>query len=249
MRLRLTSALRSAVQFVFPWECAFCGTDDHPDSQSQKPVCDACRCALVAELPNVCQRCGARTGPYSDTHSGCIHCRGRRFFFESVVCLGMYEDALRNAVLGAKWSWSSCSTTILAELLVESRRLQLQSINADLIVPIPQAWNRRLTRHFNAAEVMADVVARTLRVSVDRHLLRRKRRVGLQKRVSLQERFANQKNSFRVTHTPSVGGRRILLVDDVLTTGATCSEASRILRQSGAASCDVAVLGRVLGAR
>ena len=249
MRGTLRSALYSVVEYVFPWECMFCGTRRRPDDAESRPVCCSCHELLVPSLAFSCSRCGACVGPHTDTSKGCVHCRGRRLQFDSVTCLSMYDDALRRDVLTAKWSWSSSAISVLAELLASARAEQLTHVQADLVVPIPQAWDRRLVRHYNPAEVIADVLGRSLNVPVARNILRRKRRVSLQKRVSLQQRFANQKDSFRVRRAAKTKGKQILLVDDVLTTGATCSEASRALKQAGAAACAVAVLGRVPGNR
>lgn len=161
----------------------------------------------------------------------------------------MYEGALRKAVLSAKWSFSSAGTASLADLLYSQRRAVLRDYEADLVIPIPQSWQVRLRRRFNPASVIAAVLARELHVQADEHILRRRRNTRPQKRVSVQRRFDNQKNSFRVRDRHVVDGRRILLVDDVVTTGATCSEAARMLKQCGAKCCGVAVLARVLDGR
>jgi predicted amidophosphoribosyltransferase len=83
-------------------------------------------------------------------------------------------------------------------------------------------------------------------VPCDPHILRKSRQSRPQKRVSLAQREQNQHNSFSVTCPTVISGQRLLLVDDVLTTGATCSEAARCLLRSRAAECHVAVIARVL---
>jgi ComF family protein len=158
----------------------------------------------------------------------------------------MYDDALRTAVLSAKWSFSTAETASLSDLLCTARYQELCDYGADVVIPVPQSWQVRLCRRFNPASVIAYVLARGLGVPADEHILRRRRNTRPQKRVSVQRRFDNQKNSFRVRDGHIVTGQRILLVDDVVTTGATCSEAARMLRQHGAKSCRVAVLARVL---
>jgi ComF family protein len=161
----------------------------------------------------------------------------------------MYDDALRKAVLSAKWSFSSAGTASLADLLFHERRAELRDYDADLVIPIPQSWQVRLRRRFNPASVIAAVLSNGIGVPADEHVLRRRRNTRPQKRVSVQRRFDNQKDSFRIFDGHVVDGRRILLVDDVVTTGATCSEAARMLKQHGAKCCRVAVLARVLDGR
>lgn len=208
--------------------------------------CDSCRTELTPEIPFQCVRCGAEVGPYAVTEGGCVHCRGRVLRFQSLVCLGMYRDSLRKAVLGAKWSASSAEMESLAQLLLETRREQLADLRADLLIPIPQSLSSRFTRHFNPAAQIAEVLGRGLSIPTNLHVLARRRHTIPQKRVSVQQRFGNQKDSFRVTDARLLQRKRVLLVDDVSTSGATCSEAARLLRKHGAAECHVAVIARVL---
>jgi ComF family protein len=158
----------------------------------------------------------------------------------------MYEHELKRAVLGAKWSISSVPITTLAELLFRCRENELRGLKVDRILPIPQHWRQRVTRHFNPAWLLACSLARRLDRPCDVHVLRRVRRCRPQKRVAVQRRFENQRNSFALRDAHVVDGETILLVDDVLTTGATCSEAARLLKQAGAKHVHVAALARVL---
>ena len=183
------------------------------------------------------------------SNGGCIHCRGKPIRFDSLTCLGMYDEALRHAILSAKWSFSTVMLESLAGLLVENRGDQLREFSADIIVPIPQGWFSRLTRRFNSASIIASALGQSLGVKSDSHILRRSRNTRPQKRVSIQQRFDNQKGSFRIRDARLIHRKRVLLVDDVVTTGATCSEAARMLKKNGAAACQVAVLARVLNSR
>ncbi|MEO2015633.1 MAG: phosphoribosyltransferase family protein [Fuerstiella sp.] len=246
----LRSFSQAALDFVFPWTCHLCGCSDEVSRDGATGnFCRDCRRQVAPDILNSCGRCGAFLGPHSSAPGGCIHCRSKPIRFDSVTCLGMYEDALRKAVLSAKWSFSSAGTASLADLLFSQRRTELRDYNADLVIPIPQSWQVRLRRRFNPASVIAAVLASGLRVRTDEHILRRRRNTRPQKRVAVQRRFDNQKKSFRVRDGHLVEGRRILLVDDVVTTGATCSEAARMLKQHGAKCCAVAVLARVLDGR
>ncbi len=166
--------------------------------------------------------------------------------FDSVVCLGMYEESLKKALLAAKWSFSAVRMRSLGSLLATERLAELKALHCDRIIPIPQHWRQRLVRHFNPAWIIAVELSKRLNIPCDVQLLQRSRRARPQKRVSVGQRFENQSQAFRLRDTYVVRGRRLLIVDDVLTTGATCSEASRLLKQAKAGSCHIAVLARVL---
>ncbi|MEZ6060244.1 MAG: phosphoribosyltransferase family protein [Planctomycetaceae bacterium] len=243
------SMLCAGMDVVFPQRCLACATRIDTPARARGRllhVCDNCRCLLAPEIPWSCQRCGAAVGAFAKTHDGCRHCRGRTLRFRSVTCLGMYEAALRKAILHAKWSFSTVGVRTLAGLLADARRDEFSTLKMDLILPIPQSWQGRLLRHFNPAHSIADELGRTLRVPADRHVLRRRRNPRPQKRVPVLQRFENQHGSFRVQNDNHLRGATVLLVDDVLTTGATCSEATRVLKQHGAKQVHVAVLARVL---
>jgi ComF family protein len=108
-------------------------------------------------------------------------------------------------------------------------------------------WTRRLSRGINNADTLAECLAREIRVSLRRRLLRRCRNTMPQKNLSPSARFQNVRGAFAAKASPQLKGKRILLVDDTLTTGATCSEAARTLKQAGAAVVACAVVARAHG--
>jgi len=241
----LQSVCRSLVDFVFPPQCSLCGAVDYVDT-SGGVYCPNCVERLCPEPRNRCDRCAAEMGPYATSPNGCTHCRNRKLQFDSVVCLGMYEDTLKQAVLSAKWSFSSVRIRSLGSLLAKRQVAETHELQIDRVIPVPQHWRQRAVRHFNPAAIIAAEIAAQLNVPCDQHLLRRVRRTRPQKRVSVSQRFDNQADAFGLKDAHVIRGERLLIVDDVLTTGATCSEAAQLLTRAGAKSCNVAVLARVL---
>ncbi|APZ90789.1 ComF family protein [Fuerstiella marisgermanici] len=244
----VASFLQSGLDVVFPWSCLLCHStaDRVTNAAGGSAFCQTCRNALSPELPYTCDRCGAEVGPFVTTDNGCVHCRGKPIRFDSLSCLGMYDESLRHAILSAKWSFSTVMLESLTDLLTDNRGAQLRDFDPEIIIPIPQGWAARLTRRFNSAAIVAAALSRSLKVKSDLHVLRRSRNTRPQKRVSIQQRFENQKDGFRIRDAHMIAGKRVLLVDDVVTTGATCSEAARLLKANGATACRVAVLARVL---
>ena len=112
---------------------------------------------------------------------------------------------------------------------------------------MPMHWTRRLQRGINSPEILAGCLARHLGIPLRRRLLVRCRRTFLQTEMSPPQRFRNVRAAFRVHKSPCLQGARVLLVDDILTTGATCSEAAKTLKKAGAAAVVVAVLARAQG--
>jgi ComF family protein len=246
----LAQTSRTVVDFLFPAACGGCGQTDprefDVDDAARGHFCRTCRDALCPELPFRCPRCGAQTGPFTQPVADCVHCRKKRLRFKTVVCLAMYEGTMRSTVLAAKWNFSCTTIRVLGQMLAAERPELLRAVSTDVVVPVPHHWRQRATRHFNPAALIADELARSLSLRCDNHILHRRRLARPQKRVAVKQRFENQSGSFRVRDPHVIKGKRILLVDDVLTTGATCSEASAVLRAAGAREIHVAVLARVL---
>lgn len=262
-RKQVSKLAASAVDFLFPWSCVFCEIQDESQARFglNQPWCGDCHAELALSDQQRCIRCAAVVGKYSKTDNGCVHCRDKKIAFDSASCVGMYDGALRKAILASKWSWSSTLLDALTTVLIEQQSQHWKELNIEAVVAVPQGTKRRLTAHFHAAEIIANRIARSLNAMVrtiqpeQQQLtflgrctdgLQRIRQPRPQKRVALSERFRNQRDSMTVRNKALFNGRNVLIVDDVLTTGATCSEAARALTVAGAKSCHVTVLGRVL---
>jgi ComF family protein len=134
----------------------------------------------------------------------------------------------------------------LADLLVESRGESLRAFGADAVAPVPLHWRRRWRRRYNQAEALAGCLASRLGLVLIRPLVRVKPTRTLAGRGRV-ERAAELKDAFRVRGGRGLDGRRVILVDDVLTTGATCGAAARALKRAGAARVMAVVVGRAEG--
>jgi ComF family protein len=179
-----------------------------------------------------------------DLPSGCLACRHAHFHFDGAISLGDYRDALRKAVLQTKRSYGEPMANALGRLLVEQRRKQLESACPSVVAPVPMYWRRRLARRTNSPDVVAEQIGRALGLPVAYGMLKRRRNTLPQKDLSPKERFQNVRGAFVARNPARLSGARILLVDDILTTGATCSEAAKVLKQQGAAHVVAVVLAR-----
>lgn len=246
LRSLVRQTTHELLNWLLPSDCLLCGTatDSNP-AHVPATLCESCRNDLAPPGGVTCESCGAPLGPHTNPAGKCPHCRGRRFRFKTVSCLGMYDGPLQPILLAGKWSTSSNNIRTLARIYIDFHESQLQLRNFDRILPIPQIWHRRLRRNFNAAEIVANEIGKRLDRPVDLHILRRSRATKPQKRASFADRKETQRNSFRIQQKYVIREERLLLVDDILTTGATCDEAARSLEQAGAKECHVAVLARV----
>ena len=154
---------------------------------------------------------------------------------------------MRAVVLRMKRSKGEVLSHAMGDLFVLRRRTELDELDPDVIVPVPMYWTRRLRRGANSPEILARRIGRALRVTVEARLLARRRNTLPQADLPPRKRFLNVRGAFRVRSGYDLEGCRVLLVDDILTTGATCSEAAKMLKQAGAKAVAAAVLARAEG--
>jgi ComF family protein len=131
---------------------------------------------------------------------------------------------------------------VVGTLWAKQMVARLRPGEIDVVIPVPLHWWRRWRRGFNQSEVLAHCIARELRVPCVAHALRWLRLTGEQKGLSPTARRANVHNAFHCAANAAVAGKKILLVDDVMTTGATAHQAARALRQGRPAAIVLAVL-------
>lgn len=236
------------LHLIFPTPCARCQQPLGPDRVSV--LCGGCWGGLERMAPEGCARCG---WPFPDPAALrgveaplCQRCRETRDHFQLARAVLRYrEDGVaRAAILLAKHGRRLSLLKQLARLLAEEapRHLSLGEWNA--LVPVPLHWARRWRRGFNQAEVLARAVGRRHGLPVLRGILRRRRATPPQQ-GGVEARRRNVRDAFAVRAEPIVAGRRLLVVDDVFTTGATADACARILLRAGAADVGVLTLARV----
>lgn len=240
--------LHTALDLVFPPACAGCGAEmfDRREGMTSAPFCDACLDELVLFAGPTCGQCGAPVPDMSDALVRCVRCRGRKLWFDRTVALGEYTGRLRDLLLRMKQARGNATSQALAALTWDRCGERLAALEPDLVVPVPLHWQRRLVHGTNSAAVLATGLARRLPARLATRLLRRRRNTLPQFSLPPYKRWPNVRRAFAVRGGYPLGATHVLLVDDILTTGATCSEAARTLKAAGADRVSVVVAARTL---
>lgn len=245
-RRHLARLSTAGVRLVFPPRCAACD-GELPGYADDFPLCTPCRQTLGPEVWYGCPRCGSAMPDDEYVPIPCGLCRGTRLHFDAVYTLGSYADQLRDVVLRMKRRSGDSLSAAMGRLFAQRRGQLLTQYEADLAVPVPMHWSRRLWRGTNSPEVLAAGLGEFLGIPARRHAVARRRNTLPQVDLSPHQRFQNVRGAFAVRRATGLKGRRVLLLDDVLTTGATCSEVAKALKQAGASTVAVAVLARAQG--
>lgn len=207
------------------------------------PVCRACLSKpepLAAEY--FCVQCRSPfSSPYPlDEEGRCALCRRGVRGFDAAYSFGFYEAELRQLIHLFKYGRVRTLAAPLGKLL--ARALPREQA-FDVIIPMPLYWRKRWQRGFNQSELLAREIGRRTHVPVE-NALRRVRNTAAQAGLTSAKRRLNVSGAFRAKKRAALAGRRILLIDDVMTTGATAASCARALGKAGARQVTLLTLAR-----
>ncbi len=239
----MPDVLDMILHWVFPTDCAACG---RPATDRRLPFfCRDCWETIRPIAGPVCPRCGRPfDSPLALIASPghlCGPCRKKSPAFDRALSPYRYEGVLEKALRLFKYRRRDALATPLAELMLISAD-KLPAVS--LIIPVPLHHSRLRSREFNQALLLADRIADRLGLPVSFEQLVRVRATRPQTELDRKERARNVRRAFAVRNPAGLDGQRVLLVDDVLTTGATVNECARALRRAGVESVTVLTLAR-----
>jgi ComF family protein len=243
---------RGLTDLLFPGACVSCGTEMAAGefADGDLPFCVECLDLLELFDGPTCRLCGAKLSdagpPSTSRQGGCFRCAGRKLWFDATIAVGPYAGLLRQLLLRMKHAEGQSLSLAIGRMLANRCREKLESVEPDVVVSVPMHWRRRLARGTNSAAVLAEVLAARLRAPLANGLLRRRRNTPPQFSLTPPQRWENVKRVFSVGSAYYLRNAHVLLVDDILTTGATCSEAARALRAAGAEAVTVVVAARAI---
>ena len=238
--LALPNPFRGLVSLFYPPFCAVCARAVGPEQS----LCLSCTEKKLRIRPPFCAKCsqpftGAITGSFT-----CANCANRHLHFEAAVSAYRSRGVAREVVHRFKYGRQIHLRRLLGDWLVEALKdSRLAARRFDLVVPVPLHPARQRERGFNQAELLAAELRRVSGLTV-RNVLQRTRYTATQTQFDRSERMENLRGAFRLRRGSNVQDLRMLLVDDVLTTGSTLSECASVLREAGALSVHAVTAAR-----
>ncbi|HUE72508.1 MAG TPA: ComF family protein [Pirellulaceae bacterium] len=235
--------VRDAVtNLLFPPQCVFCA-DEFELAPGELLLCAQCRENLDSAVIR-CPACALPAPSVAAADGRCATCRQSPPAFAEARVLGSYQGDMRQAVLKIKHVWYEPLATTLGRLLAERIEQMPLPARPDWIVPVPMHWWRRLVRGTSAAETLAEMLSRRLSIPLAKSLVRCRRLTERQSTLPVSERRENVRGAYAVSSACDIKGATILVVDDVITTAATCDEVARILKRAGAERVFAAAVAR-----
>ncbi len=220
------------VDLVYPRNCQLC---EQPLAEEDRgAICGGCLARVKFIEPPCCRQCALPFAGQPRETFQCSYCQDLGFSFERAVAACRAEGVVRAAVLGFKYRRQMYFLPHLAEWLVGAAREWIAWDEVDAIVPVPLHPRKRREREFNQAELLTEYLGRVVGVPVVANAVRRVKDTPTQTRLDAEQRRRNLRGAFQVRRGDRIAGRRVVLVDDVFTTGVTLDSCARVLRQAGA---------------
>jgi ComF family protein len=227
---------------LYPPACLLCEAG-LPDASASCVLCSGCRAAMPESRAPLCTACGIEISGAFDASARCAGCLRRAPAFDRACAPWRYEGPARDAVREFKYRRRWRLGRWLAGTMAACARRSLPVDEIDVVAPVPLHWATGRLRGFQATDLLARAVAGALEKPARLRALRRRRWTASQTRLPWAARSRNVRSAFRAD-PEAVRGRRVLLVDDVLTSGATAGACASALRDAGASRVFVLTAAR-----
>jgi ComF family protein len=240
----LANCFEAGLALFYPRVCQLC--EQERATPEQGFVCAKCWTGVRFIKPPFCDRCGLPYEGDITTPFECSNCRDLDLHFSSARSAVTAKGVTLEVIHRFKYQRALWFEPFLADLLLRAALPGLRSEKWDLVVPVPLHSTKEREREFNQAERIASHLARALNVPLRNDLVRRVLPTRTQTLLTKKQRADNVRRAFAAGNGGKLRGQRVILLDDVLTTGATTSACARVLRAAGAGEVCVWTVARGL---
>ena len=226
------------LNFLLPPHCPICGKQiwDH------HAVCGECFGKLHFISGAICQKCG-KPLPYKEAQV-CASCLKKPPIYNRAISILKYNETSKALILPFKHADNIELTPLLSQWM--SRKGKDLILECDCIIPVPLHITRLFKRKYNQSALLAKSLSKIYKKEYLPSVLVRSKRTESQGHMSSTQRKQNIKNAFKIQNADRIKGKKVLLIDDVMTTGATINECTKVLLKAGAKSVSILTLARVI---
>lgn len=238
----MRNILKSILNLLLPPRCCRCGKT----VVSEHTLCEKCFNQINFISAPYCKLCGMPFENETDANLNlvCAHCASKKKVTRMDRSAMFYDDFSKKLILDFKFYGHTQNAKILAKWLYLAGA-DIFYAGVDLIMPVPLSYRRLLRRGYNQSAVLARLLSKQTGIKADVLTLKKTKHTVPQSSLLGKARLKNVKNVFKLQNEEKVKGKRILLIDDVLTTGATLNECAKVLKKAGALSVDTLTVARV----
>ena len=238
---RTATVMKRVLDLLYPRCCIGCGTTG---PETYRYICWDCWSAAMRVEPPFCDLCGDPVAGAVDHNFICYACSAEKPSYDGARSAARYDGVVGEALRQLKYRNAIWLAPDLAAVLRNCLDAEYQGRTFDVVVPVPLYRVRRRERGFNQAAVLAHALAAGLRCRSIPATLRRIRPTATQTNLTAPQRLSNVQNAFESKRGKQLSGKSVLLIDDVMTTGATVNACAKALKKGGAASVYVLTVAR-----
>lgn len=235
--------LKSVLNFIFPPTCIICDSNLFLNDG----LCSDCLNELNFITKPFCNCCGYPFDlqEYEVLDSFlCGKCLAKHYKFDMARSVLCYNDISKKIILPFKHADKTAYKNFIAKLMINAGADLLK--DTDIIIPVPIHFSRLLKRKYNQATLLSNIISVKTKIPVCYDILFRIKKTKSQGHLTTKQRQANVLNAFAVKNADKIKGKKILLIDDVFTSGATLNECAKILKKNGAGKVYVLTFARVV---
>lgn len=239
---RLGEFCSAGLASLYPHVCQICGAT--PAAPQDSLLCERCRGTVRYIEPPFCSRCGLPFQGAITSDFECGNCRDTAWHFTMARSAAAARDVVLETIHRYKYQRALWFEPFLAGLLIDRAGPQLRVGDWDCLVPVPLYPTKEREREFNQAERLARRLSSETGLPVKTGVLRRVAPTKTQTRLTREERRDNVRKAFAAVSGVRLHGERVVLIDDVFTTGATTNACAAVLKQAGASQVCVWTVAR-----
>lgn len=200
------------------------------------PVCGICN-KITNEY--ICQNCKKQIEKYS-INKIINHKNNKQVYYDYQIQILKYEDIVREKILDYKFKEKTYMYKTLEKIILNNKKIYGFLKKYDIIIPVPMYKTKKWERGYNQTELIAKELAKDLNITYNSQILKKTKNTKKQSTLTKTERKQNIKNAFNITNINDLENKKVLLFDDIITTGSTLNECSKMLKKAGAQ--EVAIL-------
>jgi len=235
----LKNFLNNLINLIYPKRCVVCKSYIS-NKDKQRFICDLCQSNIKKNVPPFCKYCSRHI---EDGIFICKECKDKTFYFDEAFSSCMYEGVIRELIHQFKYNGKDYLGKFLAGLLIEFiNTYKLPVKDFDFVIPVPLYSSKLRQREYNQALILAGYIAEEFKIKLLKDALYKIRNTASQTELDSQKRWENVSECFRTNPKISFKDKNILIIDDILTTGATTSEVAKVLKSAGTRKITVLVL-------
>ena len=232
----------TALELIYPKNCISCKAGIF-DKENKFLICQDCFEGIEKNLPPFCAKCG-RHLELDETENGiCRQCKKRKFYFDSCFSVCIYDGIIKDLIHKFKYSNKTVLADAFSKLMFDFiRNFHVELDDYDIMLPVPLHSTRLREREYNQSEVLSERINKFAGIAISRNDIIRLRNTKSQITLDKEARWQNLKDAFKVVRPAVFEEKNVLIVDDLITTGATASELAKSLKQAKAKKVSVLTL-------